>query len=54
MVNAAHIRMALYRLVNFMMKKMLDKAAGDRHFSWENAPIQTGNSLLDWVAAMNI
>jgi hypothetical protein len=54
MVNAAHIRMSLYRLVTFMMKKMLDMAAGDRHFSWDNAPIQTGNSLQDCIAATHI
>jgi hypothetical protein len=46
--------MDLYRLVNFLMKKMLDMAAGDRHFSWDNAPIQTGNSLQDCIAAMNL
>jgi hypothetical protein len=55
MNNAAHIRIALYRLGNNLLeKKVLDMATSDGYFSWDNAPVHTSTIVQDCIAAMNI
>jgi histone-lysine N-methyltransferase SETMAR len=51
MVNSKYIVEALGKFLKVFNQKRPEMAAGDWRFHWENAPVHTTTTVMDWMAA---